>query len=417
MSRDRPARIVLITGSSLCHNPRALKSASALAHAGHRVSVLGAWHDAGFKARDQRLMQGLPFQFVPVLDSTLSGPGAQLASFARRAGRRAANLVYGATGLQSHLQLGFGIWRLLREALRSPADLYIAHSEPALHVARTLLRRGLRIGVDLEDWFSEDLLPEARRHRPLALLRSLEKDLLTGSAYASCPSHAMSAALARQYQCAEPAVIYNAFPWAERESLDGCVDDRRNPQVPSVHWFSTTIGPGRGIEDLVAALPLLGHDVEIHLRGRPVPEFTAWVRASLPDRLLSKIFFHPLVTNDRLLNRIAEHDIGFAGEMKHSRNSDLTVSNKILHYLLGGLAVVASDTAGQCEVARQAPEAVQLYPSGDARALAGILNGLLESPERRRHARAAALRAAQHVFCWERQEPALLQAVEAALAK
>ena len=46
----------------------------------------------------------------------------------------------------------------------------------------------------------------------------------------------------------------------------------------------------------------------------------------------------------------------------------------------GGLAVVASDTAGQQEVARQAPGAVQFYPSGNARALADVLNALLASP-------------------------------------
>ena len=41
--------------------------------------------------------------------------------------------------------------------------------------------------VDLEDWFSEDLLPEARRHRPLRLLRSLERELLSRGAFASRP--------------------------------------------------------------------------------------------------------------------------------------------------------------------------------------------------------------------------------------
>jgi len=53
------------------------------------------------------------------------------------------------------------------------------------------------------------------------------------------------------------------------------------------------------------------------------------------------------VDGDDLLSRIAEHDIGFAGEMPHCRSRDLTVTNKILQYLLAGLAVVASGTAGQ----------------------------------------------------------------------
>jgi glycosyltransferase involved in cell wall biosynthesis len=116
-----------------------------------------------------------------------------------------------------------------------------------------------------------------------------------------------------------------------------------------------------------------------------------------------------------LLSRIAEHDIGFAGDLPTIRSRDLTVTNKILQYLLGGLAVVASDTAGQREVAEKAPGAVLLYPSGDSVALAAQLNALLNSPQRLQGAKAAALQAAQTVFCWERQEQVLVDLVERAL--
>jgi hypothetical protein len=76
---------------------------------------------------------------------------------------------------------------------------------------------------------------------------------------------------------------------------------------------------------------------------------------------------------------------------------------------------VASDTAGQREIAAQAGDAVLLYRSGDARSLAGALDALLGSPNRMRDAKAAALDAAHRTFCWERQEAALLAAVECAL--
>ena len=49
--------IALLTGNSLCHNPRAVKEASALARAGYRVCVLGGWSHPDFKARDQRLIE------------------------------------------------------------------------------------------------------------------------------------------------------------------------------------------------------------------------------------------------------------------------------------------------------------------------------------------------------------------------
>lgn len=406
---------MLLTGSGLCHNPRAMKEASALAHAGYDVHVLGAWFEPAFKTRDLRLMETIPFTFTPVFDVTLPGQRNGVRRLIMRARRKAAHLAFRVAGRQSPVQLGIGIERLYGEAEKLAADLYIAHSEPCLVVARRLLGTGRRVGVDMEDWFSEDLLPEARRARPLELLRSLERDLLCDGAYASCPSRAMSAALAEEYGCKPPTVIYNAFAWCERKTMDSALQDRRTRKVPSIHWYSTTLGPSRGLEDLVAAIPLLKHKFEIHLRGNPAPGFDAWLKGQIPEACCSRIFFHPLVTNNQLLSRVAEHDIGFAGEMKYCRSRDLTVTNKIMHYLLAGLAVVASDTAGQREVAEATLDAVMLYRSGDARSLADVLNGLLGSPEHMRRARAGALAAAQATFCWERQEASLLAAMALAL--
>jgi hypothetical protein len=124
---------------------------------------------------------------------------------------------------------------------------------------------------------------------------------------------------------------------------------------------------------------------------------------------------HALVSNTELLSRITEHDIGFAGETTLIRSRDLTVTNKILHYLLAGLAVVASETAGQREVAVQAPGGVFLYPSGDAPALAARLNTLLGSADALMRAKSAALAAAEETFCWERQEKALMESIHRAL--
>jgi hypothetical protein len=103
--------------------------------------------------------------------------------------------------------------------------------------------------------------------------------------------------------------------------------------------------------------------------------------------------------------------------MPYCRSRDLTVTNKILHYLLGGLAVVASDTAGQREVAEKAPEAVTLYQSGSPEALAKALDCLVGAPDRLARAKAAALQAAEATFCWERQQGVLLEAVALALSK
>jgi glycosyltransferase involved in cell wall biosynthesis len=409
--------VKLLTGNHLCHNPRVQKEAAALAEAGFDVEVLGAWTDAALAERDRELLRCCRFRFMPVVDFATPTPAARLRHQASRIRSKAGQSAYRSLGLANRWQLGHAYPALRRAALRQPADLYIAHSEPGLAVAAGLHRRNRRVGVAMEDWFSEDLPPNARHNRPVGLLRQLEGELLADGAFASCPSRAMSRVLAQEFDCPPPTVIYNAFAWAERGSLDGLYRDRPDRGQPSIHWFSQTIGPGRGLEDLLAALSQVTHLAEIHLRGSPVAGFAAWLAERAPETWRGRIFVHGLVPNHELLSRIAEHDIGFAGEMKFCRSRDLTVTNKLLQYLLAGLAVVASDTDGQREVAEQSGEAVLLYPSGEPGALAARLNALLGSRERLARAKAAALAAAEQSFCWERQKLVLLDGVSHALAQ
>lgn len=393
----------------MCHNPRVIKEATALRNSGFEVQVIGGWFDPGMKARDEEVARNLEINFVPVHDLTVQP--IRRAALGLRG--RMVRIVHSKTGRESAWQLGYFAPALCRVA-RSEADLTIAHSEQALWaVART----SRRVAVDMEDWFSEDLPPDTRRHRPVRLLKSLEQRTLGRAVYSTCTSHAMSDALANEYRCGAPSVIYNAFPWSDRNRLDGQSKDRKDLKLPSIHWYSQTLGMDRGLDDLFAALPLMKHEAEIHLRGKPVAGFEEWLAECLPGEWRDRVFIHPLVSNDELLSRISEHDIGFAGEQKFCRSRDLTVTNKILHYLLGGLAVIASDTAGQREIAARANHGVRIYPTGGCAALASELNALLCSKEALAAAKAAALKSAEEEFSWERQAPVLLQSVEAALEK
>lgn len=405
----------IVTGASLTWNPRAAKEATTLARAGFDVVVYGSSADQSSFENDQTLARRHGFAFKSVVPVSRTGTVEHHKPWWPRLRGRLGRDAYRFLGLNNHWQLGNCGPELLREAGSTRSDYYIVHLEQAMWVGESLMRTGRHVGVDMEDWYSEDLLLEARKHRPIRLLHELEGELLRRGAHTTCPSQAMSEALAREYGCPPPTVIYNAFPWSDRKGLDGMLKDRRNRRVPSVHWYSQTLGAGRGLEDLLAALPQVTHEAEIHLRGNPAVGFVKWLSCRVPENWSDRVYVHPLVPNDELLSRISEHDIGFAGEMKYCRSRDLTVTNKILHYLLAGLAVVASDTSGQQEVAQRAPDAVFLYPSGDAAALAMQLNALLESRDRLQRAKAAALRAAEDTFCWERQNDRLLDTIARAI--
>jgi glycosyltransferase involved in cell wall biosynthesis len=407
--------VVILTGNHVWRNPRAFKEAEALTNAGFDVEWLGGWFDPTVAERDRLLLRNRKWRFTPVTDWTAATPSARRQRQRQRIRRWLGLKRFKMFRWENASQLGYCIPELLREAVQRSADLFIAHSEPALWVARQLQRRGRRVGVDMEDWFSEDLLPEARKERPLRLLRELERSILSTAAHRTCTSNAMNSALMKTYACDPLEVLYNAFPWRDRAELDGQWKDRANRALPSIHWFSQTLGIGRGLDELFAALHLISMPAEVHLRGGLNAENRIWMNQAIPRSWNDRVFVHGLVHNDELLSRIAEHDLAVALDPDDPPSRNVTVTNKILQYLLAGLPVVASNTAGHREIAAQAPGAVFICDRNDPSSLAGALTDLLRSRDSITRARQAALSAAENVFCWERMGDRLVQSVERSL--
>jgi len=422
----RIPRVVIASGNHLCSNPRVVKEADALSAAGFEVVVLGAKLNRVDSARDRQLLSNRPWCYEAAFDLTR----AQLVTMRYRLQRRLGALAWQHGRLGNPWQLSSGGMSLVRRVKSLQPDLVIAHSEPALVAAIACLRSGGRAGVDMEDWFSEDLLPAARRLRPTAYISGMEARLLCAGSHITCTSEVMAEALVDRYGCQRPVVVRNVFPANERGSIDGCWKDRahlvdcleqNDPKVPrsaempvSIHWFSQTIGPGRGLEELFSACRLLRGPFEVHLRGES-GRHTLWLKDVLSGLPQDRIRLHGPVENSELLSRIAEHDIGFAGELADPPSRDLTITNKFFQYLQGGLGVVASATAGQREGAACAPEAVALYQSGDVCGLAGLLQQLIDDRCQLAAMRAAAWEAGGRL-CWENEVPKLVQSVERCLA-
>lgn len=366
---------------------------------------------------DMRLAAQGGYTFVPLLPpDTIQG---KLHRLVQRLARKCAP--------RSRWSFGLMPFALKRAAKRLKPDLAIAHSEPALFAALDLHKQGTKVGVDMEDWFSEDLLPEARSGRPMELLHKAERELLGCSVHATCTTEVMADALASAYACPRPTRIYNVFPAldlsadeplkdrsAASRSLNGTASRGRN--AVSIHWFSQTIGPGRGLERLFEACSGLDADFEIHLRGNLGP-YGAWIERVVPTGLRPRVFLHATVANDKLPAKIAEHDIGYAGEVADIPSRNLTATNKIFQYLQGGLAVVASDTNGQKEVAKFAGEAVTLYASTSTEELRQCFARVISNPGQLAAAKSAAARIASESLSWSMEKPRLLASVRHALGE
>ena len=406
------AKILILIGAHLCTAPRPQKEAETLANAGHDVTVRGFWFIPEFVKRDRLIMANKKWKFEPIIDLQ---PDNWFPNLGIRLQARLAKELFKRFNLFSPPLLGYGARAMLKVARQTKADLTIVQSEAGLWAGNKLLDEDYVVGVDFEDWFSEDLPISARTIRPIVQLKALESRLARNCNYSITTSGVLASALANAYNAQKPTVIYNAFPWIEREQIDGKKCDRKNLKIPSLHWFSQTIGSGRGLETLFLALPHLKNPVEIHLRGNCSESTRKWLESLVPDGWNQYLFIHPTVPNRELLSRISEHDTGLALEQTDIPSRNLTVTNKLFQYLQAGLAVIATDTSGQQEIFSKQPDIGRLIPNNNPLALAQALEDLLQTPEKLNFAKLAALQAVKEQFCWEQQEKTLIQTVEFSL--
>jgi len=399
--------ICILTQSHLCRNPRVVKEANTLSDAGFKVSILTTFTYADLLEEDLKLIDTSKIEYKGIINM-IPGQASNWYRLRQRLVRRLAGEAIGRFRWENIRALGYDYRANLRAAIREKADLYTCHQEMSTVIGCKLIKRGFKVAFDFEDWYSHDLLPEANKTRPIKLLEKYEKFALQNSVLNYTTSESMARGIADFAGVEPPKVLHNVFQLAERNLLDGKFADRSDFTRPSMHWYSQTIGPGRGLEFLVKSLDKVETPVELHLRGNCSEDFKTQLTLIFPSEKGHRLYFHSLVPHKELLSRIAEHDIGLATEEYRPDSRNLTITNKILQYLLGGIAVIASDTAGQKEVAASAPESVFLFKNYDAEDLSGTINSLIGNKEKLETAKKSALNIAKRKFCWEQQEKGLV---------
>jgi glycosyltransferase involved in cell wall biosynthesis len=312
-------------------------------------------------------------------------------------------------GIERRSALGV-FHRLCRVACRTPADLTIVHTELGLAIGCELLKAGRKVTADFEDWHSQDLLPAARRSRPLRLLRRIEQTLLLKAIHTTTTSHALASALKAAHGGREPSVITNSFP------LQYAPTTHNTSSAPSLLWFSQTVGPGRGLEAFIQCWIHTVSPSRLVLLGEVSEDYKNLLRSLSKAANKPPIEFLAPCPPTALPEVIALHDVGLALEDTNPPSRNLTITNKILQYLNAGLAVVATDTAGHREVLQHKPEVGVLINRDEPSENARLLDKLLTDRNALGAHQAAARELAKQTFCWEREAPKLLALVEKALA-
>lgn len=397
--------ICIITQSHLCRNPRVLKEATALAKAGYNIQILTGIISTDLHTQDLEAIKDYPaITLLPIVNLSAT----TLLSLTDKLLSKLGKALVSKFRIENSLALGYGAARYYNKAKAVKADLYICHQELATHIGTKLLSAGCKVAFDLEDWYSEDLLPEARSERPINLLRQAEAIALKQGTFCITTSNALAQKLSQVYNSTPPQVIYNVFP---SPVISNKPKEFTNPL--KLFWFSQTVGSGRGLERFIGLLAAFKNKLQLHLLGNITEHYRGELTALLPKQ--HELYFHNLVSENQLAQKIAEFDIGLALELNVPMSRNYTITNKFFQYIQSALPVIASETDGQNEAFEPFKPGFKLSQKPTGAEIATLENWLNNT---------AALQVARHrageaaaVYNWENESNKLLALVKTALEK
>jgi hypothetical protein len=400
------ARICLVTPGHLSSTPRLVKEANALHAAGADVRVVACDHYATVRPLDDSILAGsawrsdrLPLEVRP-------------AYFLRRLTQKFARRLIARIdrptprlALWAHQPHAF---QLAAAAAREPADLYLGHCVAGLAAAGLAAqhRRAL-LGFDAEDFHRAEISDTPPRE-----VVTLEDYWLPRSSHRTASSPLIAEAYAEACGVTGWTVVLNVFPLAEAP-----IEPKLPPVRPVLYWFSQTIGPGRGLEQLISVLGNVRTPCELHLRGLPVPGYPEELsRRASATGFRGKIICHALANPSDMVRLASQHTLGLSLEQRAPRNRNLCLTNKIFTYLLAGVPVLLTPTLAQSWLATKLGEAALCPNFTNAAESAAAIDAWLTSPSHHARAAARARQLGETRYNWDLEQHGFLSAIRSALS-
>lgn len=408
-------KICIVSRNPPAANPRAIKEAQALANAGYDVTIVHASFGGWTKAMNARA--------VPENVRTIGAPfgptapvKARISQLARRLSARGMARVLGVSEPLAYRGVGDVATDLFRLAQRTECALYIGHYVEGLAAAARAARvNGALYAFDAEDFHPGDLPDEPASAFDNALLDAIERTHLPGCAYVTAAAPGIADAYAERYDIDRPTVVLNTFSKSLAPASPNGTGEAR--PGPSLYWFSQTIGPTRGLENAIRAISVSQSRPHLYLRGEPASGYLETLQSLANEAgVADRLHFLPPGPPGEMVALAAPYDAGLVGEIGHTPNRRIALTNKQFTYLVAGLPVLMSDVPAHSSFAHSAEGAAFLYRTEDPRSLAAkidalfLRDGVLDAARRRAH------QLGQTQFCWEEDQDVLLRTVERALA-
>lgn len=395
--------VCLVSPGHISSNPRLVKEADALANAGYDVHVIYGETYRGALKGDADILNHVEWshQKVSLFNSSWRAFSCKLvfklALTAIKLGWKSLELAK----LASH-----PLYLMLRKAaFQTEADLYIGHCLPLLPIVVDIAQsKGKKCSFDAEDFHSaENNDTDLGKYQNL-VAKILEAHYLPKCDAVTAASPLISKAYNERYKI-ESKSILNVFPRTNIQPNKIQVSG-----VPSFYWFSQTIGKGRGLEEFISILQLIGFPSRLDLRGVINDAYRTHLEGLIKGSSIELNIMLP-DSPDRMVHCALGYTAGLALELTEPYNRDICLTNKAFTYILAGIPVIFSNTSAQEQLSKEFGNASLLMDLNDKAISVNRLKKWLSDPEGIRKASEQATSLGKERYNWSVEKEKFLEIV------
>jgi hypothetical protein len=385
-----------------------IKEVNVLLSAGHDVKVYYSfWTGWAKTLEDEAIRDFPPGTFTEVGGNPFNSPGSY---FLSRVIYKVAREWFRFLPRLFNFAVSRNARALIRAARSGKADLYIAHNLGALPAACLAAKKWqTTCGFDAEDYHRGEFENTSGKDYRIAV--RAEEAYIPQCDYITAASPLIAKAYNKLVPSKGITTINNVFSRRYRQPRP-----EKTPDKPlRLFWFSQSVGPARGLEQVIEALNVLPDcEIGLFILGNCPPVFREQLLGAAHRP--GQIHFLEPVAESEIFRLAAGFDIGLASELPHCENRDICLTNKLFTYLLAGNAILASRTSAQENFIKEHPGIGDLYQNGDVAGLAGILQRLYADRVQLHDRRTCAWELSD-TLNWEKESVIFLSIIRSVLGK